>query len=49
MGETALPWLQRVKEETGMLIATEVAMPKHVEASLKAWSGLTLGRSTYYS
>ena len=36
MGETALPWLQRVKEETGMLIATEVAMPKHVEASLKA-------------
>ena len=36
MGEAALPWLQRVKEETGMLVSTEVAMPKHVEASLKA-------------
>ena len=33
-GEKALPWLKRVKEETGMLIATEVATPKHVEASL---------------
>lgn len=35
-GEEALPWLQQVKQETGMLTATEVAMPKHVEASLKA-------------
>ncbi len=35
-GEKALPWLQRVKEETGMLIATEVATPKHAEAALKA-------------
>ncbi len=35
-GEKALPWLKRVKEETGMLIATEVATPKHVEASLNA-------------
>ena len=31
----ALPWLKRVKEETGMLIATEVATPKHVELCLK--------------
>ena len=35
-GEKALPWLKRVKEETGMLLATEVATPKHVEASLNA-------------
>ena len=36
MGEEALPWLQRVKKETGMLIGTEVATPKHVEAALNA-------------
>ena len=30
-GEAALPWLKAVKEETGMLIATEVATPEHVE------------------
>lgn len=35
-GEKALPWLQAVKKETGMLIATEVATPAHVEAALKA-------------
>ena len=35
-GETALPWLQRVKQELGMLITTEVATPKHVEAALGA-------------
>ncbi len=35
-GEKALPWLQRVKEETGMLLCVEVATPEHVEASLKA-------------
>ena len=34
-GETALPWLKRVKEETGMLISTEVATPEHVELALK--------------
>ena len=34
-GEKALPWLQRVKEETGMLVTTEVATPEHVELSLK--------------
>ena len=34
-GEMALPWLKRVKEEMGMLIATEVATPKHVELCLK--------------
>ena len=34
-GEKALPWLKRVKEETGMLVSTEVATPEHVEACLK--------------
>lgn len=34
-GEAALPWMRRVKEETGMLIATEVAIPEHVELALK--------------
>ena len=34
-GEKALPWLKQVKEETGMLVATEVAKPEHVELSLK--------------
>ena len=35
-GWKALPWLQRVKEETGMLLATEVATPQHVEMALEA-------------
>ena len=34
-GEAALPWMKRVKEETGMLITTEVATPEHVEQALK--------------
>lgn len=36
IGEQGLPWMKRVKEETGMLIATEVATPKHVELALGA-------------
>ncbi len=34
-GEQALPWLERVKAETGMLVGTEVATPEHVELALK--------------
>jgi len=34
-GEKALPWLKRVKDETGMLVSTEVAKPEHVELCLK--------------
>ena len=34
-GEAALPWLQQVKEETHMMVATEVATPEHVELALK--------------
>jgi chorismate mutase len=35
-GSMALPWMKSVKEETGMLLATEVANVKHVYESLKA-------------
>ena len=34
-GEVALPWMKQVKEETHMLISTEVATPEHVELALK--------------
>ena len=34
-GEKALPWMQEVKRETGMLTATEVATPEHVELAMK--------------
>ena len=35
-GEPALEWLGKVKAETGMMVATEVAGARHVEAALKA-------------
>ncbi|MCQ2192610.1 MAG: bifunctional 3-deoxy-7-phosphoheptulonate synthase/chorismate mutase type II [Paludibacteraceae bacterium] len=34
-GVDALPWLQRVKKETGMYVSTEVATAKHVELALE--------------
>ncbi len=34
VGKQALPWLQRVKKETGLLVATEVANAQHVEQAL---------------
>ena len=34
-GEKALPWMAQVKQETGMLVSTEVATPEHVELALK--------------
>lgn len=34
-GEPALAWLKRVKEETGMLVTTEVATPDHAEMAMK--------------
>ena len=34
-GENALPWMKQVKEETGMLVATEVAKPEHLELCMK--------------
>lgn len=36
VGTVGLPWLQRVQKELGMLVSTEVATPKHVEAALGA-------------
>ena len=36
VGVKGLPWLKRVKEETGMYVATEVATKAHVEAALEA-------------
>ena len=35
VGEPALKWLQRVKEETGLPVSTEVATAEHVELALK--------------
>ena len=35
-GTVALPWMKRVKEETNMLVTTEVATAKHVESALEA-------------
>ncbi|MBT3208891.1 MAG: bifunctional 3-deoxy-7-phosphoheptulonate synthase/chorismate mutase type II [Bacteroidetes bacterium] len=35
VGEKGLAWLQKVKEETGLLTATEVATPKHIDICLK--------------
>lgn len=35
VGALGLQWLQRAKEETGMLTTTEVANPHHVELALK--------------
>lgn len=34
-GEPALQWMAQAKKETGMLTATEVATPEHVELALK--------------
>lgn len=36
IGEIGLPWLKKVKEETGMLVSTEVANKAHVELALEA-------------
>ncbi len=35
VGSKGLPWMQRVKEETGLLTSTEVANVKHVYEALK--------------
>lgn len=36
VGTLGLPWLKRVQEELAMLVSTEVATPKHVEACLES-------------
>ena len=35
VGAIGLPWLQRVKKETGLLVATEVATAEHVKLALE--------------
>ena len=35
VGAVGLPWLREIKEETGMLVATEVATPYHVCQAVK--------------
>lgn len=35
VGEEALPWLSRVKSELRMMVATEVATPKHIKHALR--------------
>ena len=35
VGEKGLPWLQRVKAETGLKTAVEVAKPEHIEKALQ--------------
>lgn len=34
-GEPALAWLKQVREETGMMVTTEVATPEHAELAMK--------------
>lgn len=34
IGEVGLPWLSRVKEETGLSVITEIAKPRHLERCL---------------
>ena len=34
VGDIGLEWLQKVKKETKMLVATEIATPKHIERAL---------------
>jgi chorismate mutase len=35
VGEKGLEWLRKVKQETGLTIAVEVALPQHIELCLK--------------
>ena len=42
-GEMALPWMAQVKKETGMLTATEVATPEHVELALNYGTDILWG------
>ncbi len=44
VGERVLPWLGRVKRETGMPTATEVATRAHVVKALE--SGVEIGRAS---
>lgn len=52
VGVAGLPWLAELKRETGLLIATEVASPTHVDAVLRAgidvvWIGARTSVNTF--
>lgn len=52
VGSKALAWLSEVKQRTGMRVATEVAMPQHVEEALRAgvdllWIGARTATSPF--
>lgn len=52
VGPEALEWLSEVKRRTGMRVATEVAMPQHVEEALRAdvdllWIGARTATSPF--
>ena len=52
VGSVGLTWLQEVKKETGMLVATEVANKQHVEEALNAgvdvlWIGARTSANTF--
>lgn len=52
VGHRGLDWMKRVREETGMAIATEVATAAHVEACIKAgieimWIGTRTSGNPY--
>jgi chorismate mutase len=53
VGEKGLPWLQKVKNDFGLKVITEVATPKHVEACLKhnidaVWIGARTTVNPFY-
>ena len=53
MGQKALTWMQEVKSQTGLKVATEVANAKHVEHCLKAnvdvlWIGARTTVNPFY-
>lgn len=46
-GKIALDWLRKVKEQTGMLVATEIANRRHLEDALEAGiDGIWIGART---
>ena len=53
VGSQGLKWLQKVREKTGLSVATEVATPKHVEYCLEAsidmlWIGARTTVNPFY-
>ena len=48
IGVDGLAWLKRVKQETGMYVATEVATAKHVYECLKAGIDVLLDWRTHH-